>query len=100
MAWLCASSHWRPKAMVPRHSLETLRPGGPAGSVDAGAVDGGAVLVRTAARAGDDVEVAQIGAAEAETGDHGQGNGHVLAMGAARIEDRHPAAAGVGDPHR
>ena len=59
-----------------------------AGDVDSGTEDAAAVLARSAARAGDDVEVAQVVAAEADAGDHRQRHGDVPQVGAAGVEDR------------
>src|SRR5271165_5308531 len=73
---------------------------GLAGDVRPGAEDRAAGFARTAIRAGDDVEVAQIIAAEAEAGDHGERDVEVRPVAPVGLEDGDAAVLRVGDPYR
>ena len=71
-----------------------------AGHVGAHPVDGAAAVARTAARAGDHVEVAQIVAAEADAGDHRQRDGHVAGARGRRARRPRPRRRARRRPRR
>jgi hypothetical protein len=97
VSWASASST---SGTGRRRRLHPRRRPGEAGHVRARAEDRAALMVRRAVRTGDDVEVLQVVAGEAEAGDHRQRRGDVAAMRSVRLEDRHAAAARIGDPDR
>ena len=70
-----------------------------AGRLDPHPEDAAAILAGSAARAGDDIEVAQIPAPEAQAGHHRQRDRDVAAVASVRLEHGDPAAVGVGHPH-